>query len=95
MRSLMRFPGTDGRQFPAGGILAVVCLFSAQGTALAQASLLSVSHDVSHELYKDFNPAFVADWKAETGGAVAVNRSHGGSSRRCRLSPGSTRTSSR
>ena len=51
-------------------------------TVLAQTTtLLNVSYDVSRELYKDINPAFIADWKAKTGEAIAVNQSHGGSSK--------------
>ena len=49
--------------------------------ALAQTTLLNVSYDVSRELYKDINPAFIADWKAKTGETLTVNQSHGGSSR--------------
>ena len=36
---------------------------------------------MSRELYKDINPAFIADWKAKTGETIAVNQSHGGSSK--------------
>jgi sulfate transport system substrate-binding protein len=43
-------------------------------------ALLNVSYDVARELYKDINPAFVADWKAKTGESLTVNQSHGGSS---------------
>jgi sulfate/thiosulfate transport system substrate-binding protein len=81
MRFLMRSRATGGRQLLAGGILAVACLLLASASALAQTSLLNVSYDVSRELYKDINPAFVADWKAKTGEAVTVNQSHGGSSK--------------
>ena len=48
---------------------------------LAQTTLLNVSYDVSRELYKDINPAFIADWKAKTGETITVNQSHGGSSK--------------
>lgn len=48
---------------------------------LAQTAILNVSYDVSRELYKDINPAFIADWKAKTGEAATVNQSHGGSSK--------------
>ena len=50
-------------------------------TALAQTTLLNVSYDVARELYKDINPAFIADWQAKTGETLVVNQSHGGSSR--------------
>jgi sulfate/thiosulfate transport system substrate-binding protein len=46
----------------------------------AETTLLNVSYDVSRELYKAINPAFVAHWMAKTGEAVRVNQSHGGSS---------------
>ena len=49
--------------------------------ARADARILNVSYDVARELYKDINPAFVADWKAKTGETVVVNQSHGGSSK--------------
>jgi sulfate transport system substrate-binding protein len=47
----------------------------------AESTLLNVSYDVSRELYKDINPAFVAQWKAKTGEALTINQSHGGSSK--------------
>jgi sulfate transport system substrate-binding protein len=56
-------------------------LFLISATAFAQGTLLNVSYDVSRELYKDINPAFIADWKAKTGETVTVNQSHGGSSK--------------
>jgi sulfate transport system substrate-binding protein len=49
--------------------------------AQAQTTLLNVSYDVSRELYKDINPAFVAEWKAKTGETVTIRQSHGGSSK--------------
>ncbi|MCA0406265.1 MAG: sulfate ABC transporter substrate-binding protein [Proteobacteria bacterium] len=45
-------------------------------------TLLNVSYDVARELYKDINPAFIAKWAKDKGGeVVAVNQSHGGSSK--------------
>jgi sulfate/thiosulfate transport system substrate-binding protein len=64
-----------------GAAVAVGCALAMAGAAVAQASLLNVSYDVSRELYKDINPAFAAVWKARTGEAIAINQSHGGSSR--------------
>jgi sulfate transport system substrate-binding protein len=49
--------------------------------ARADTTLLNVSYDVSRELYREINPAFVAHWKARTGETVTVNQSHGGSSK--------------
>ena len=65
----------------AGGILGAGCLFLMSAAAFAQGAILNVSYDVSRELYKDINPAFIADWKAKTGDTVTVNQSHGGSSK--------------
>ena len=47
----------------------------------AQTTMLNASYDVSRELYKDINPAFVASYKASSGQGVTVNQSHGGSSK--------------
>lgn len=43
--------------------------------------LLNASYDVSRELYKDINAAFIADWKKKTGEPVTINQSHGGSTK--------------
>lgn len=53
---------------------------------LAQASdtLLNVSYDVARGFYKDFNPAFIADYKSKTGQTIKVEQSHGGSSKQAR-----------
>ncbi len=49
--------------------------------AIAQSPLLNVSYDVSRELYKDINPAFVQSWRERSGENLNINQSHGGSSR--------------
>ncbi|MBL8444348.1 MAG: sulfate ABC transporter substrate-binding protein, partial [Zoogloeaceae bacterium] len=49
--------------------------------ASAQTKLLNVSYDVSRELYKDINPAFSEAYQRQTGKAVSVDQSHGGSSK--------------
>ncbi|KQQ36147.1 thiosulfate transporter subunit [Duganella sp. Leaf126] len=46
--------------------------------------LLNASYDVARELFKEINPAFVADYKKTTGETVDVNQSHGGSSKQAR-----------
>jgi len=50
----------------------------------AEAELLNVSYDVARELYKDINPAFIADYKKKTGETVVIKQSHGGSSKQAR-----------
>ncbi|MGB4674266.1 MAG: sulfate ABC transporter substrate-binding protein [Azovibrio sp.] len=49
--------------------------------ALADTTLLNVSYDVSRELYKDINPAFIAQWQARHKERLSINQSHGGSSK--------------
>ena len=50
----------------------------------ADVQLLNVSYDVARELYKDINPAFIAEWKKSTGETITINQSHGGSSKQAR-----------
>ena len=64
----------------AGGLLAVVLLSGANATA-AEAAILNVSYDVTREFYKEFNTTFAAYWKDKTSNSVAINQSHGGSSK--------------
>jgi sulfate/thiosulfate transport system substrate-binding protein len=51
------------------------------GVAHADVTLLNVSYDVTREFYKDYNPVFIKHWKDTTGESIAVNQSHGGSSK--------------
>ncbi|MDR5839076.1 sulfate ABC transporter substrate-binding protein [Caballeronia sp. LZ034LL] len=50
------------------------------GVAHADTTLLNVSYDVTRELYKDIDSAFIADYKKKTGETVSVRQSHGASS---------------
>lgn len=61
-----------------GALLPVLPAFA------APAELLNVSYDVARELYKDVNPAFIADWKKSTGEDIVIKQSHGGSSKQAR-----------
>jgi sulfate transport system substrate-binding protein len=54
------------------------------GASAADAQLLNVSYDVARELYKEINPAFIADYKKTSGETVTINMSHGGSSKQAR-----------
>ncbi|SAL72795.1 sulfate-binding protein [Caballeronia peredens] len=53
---------------------------SMAGGAHADTTLLNVSYDVTRELYKDIDSAFVADYAKKTGETVSVRQSHGASS---------------
>jgi sulfate transport system substrate-binding protein len=50
----------------------------------AETTLLSVSYDPTREFYKEFNEAFAADWKANTGETITIKQSHGGSGKQAR-----------
>ena len=65
---------------PLLGLLAGLTIIAA-GPAQADATLLNVSYDVSRELYKEINPAFVAHWQKTAGEKLTINQSHGGSSK--------------
>ena len=60
------------------------------GVALAASSLtgaqtlLNASYDVAREFYKDYNAAFVANYKKTTGKDVKIDQAHGGSSAQAR-----------
>ncbi|HEX4024124.1 MAG TPA: sulfate ABC transporter substrate-binding protein [Steroidobacteraceae bacterium] len=47
--------------------------------AAARVTLLNVSYDATRELYQAIDPAFAAQWLAQTGQQVRVLQSHGGS----------------
>ena len=66
-------------------LLASIAALAWQATvASAEPVLLNVSYDVTRELFKDINPAFAAQWKKDSGEAVTIKQSHGGSSSQAR-----------
>jgi sulfate/thiosulfate transport system substrate-binding protein len=65
--------------------LIIVCLFAVTGVGwAADVTLLNVSYDPTRELYKEYDAAFVAYWKAKTGDTVTIRQSHGGSAKQAR-----------
>ena len=64
--------------------IALALLLGASPWAQAAGPLLNVSYDVSREFFKDYNAAFIKHWKASAGEDLAVNQSHGGSSKQAR-----------
>ncbi len=64
-------------------IIAALALAAAAGAASAQ-TLLNVSYDVAREFYKDYNAAFIANYKKTTGKDVKIDQSHAGSSAQAR-----------
>ena len=59
-------------------------LLLAAGSAASAQTLLNVSYDVAREFYKDYNAAFVANYKKTTGKDVKIDQSHAGSSAQAR-----------
>ena len=68
-------------RFGAAAVIVAVSLPSPQAASAQDTALLNVSYDVSRELYKDINPAFIGHYKSAAGADVAVNQSHGGSTK--------------
>jgi sulfate transport system substrate-binding protein len=77
----MKTPLLSRRWLLALALGAAALPFSARA---ADVELLNVSYDVARELYKDVNPAFIAEWKKSTGETVNIKQSHGGSSKQAR-----------
>jgi sulfate/thiosulfate transport system substrate-binding protein len=72
------------RTFLFSALLAGAVQFGGLGFAYADTTLLNVSYDPTRELYKAFNEAFAAKWKADTGETVTIQQSHGGSGKQAR-----------
>lgn len=66
----------------AGTLLALV--LAAATAVAAEVSILNVSYDPTRELYAEFNKAFQAHYKKQTGDNVVIRSSHGGSSKQAR-----------
>lgn len=64
--------------------LAIGALAAPFAASAAEVELLNVSYDVARELYKEINPAFIAEYKQKTGETVVIKQSHGGSSKQAR-----------
>ncbi|MCC6072067.1 sulfate ABC transporter substrate-binding protein [Massilia sp. GCM10020059] len=64
--------------------LALSALALPFSASAAEVELLNVSYDVARELYKEINPAFIAEYKKTTGEDVSIKQSHGGSSKQAR-----------
>ena len=68
----------------AAALLTAAIAVSPMSAAHADTTLLNVSYDPTRELYKDFNAAFAAKWKADTGETITIQSSHGGSGKQAR-----------
>ncbi|EFG37100.1 sulfate transport system substrate-binding protein [Brucella sp. NVSL 07-0026] len=70
--------------FALSAFVAVASLAGMIEVGHADQTLLNVSYDPTRELYKDYNAAFAAHWKAQTGENVTIRSSHGGSGKQAR-----------
>ena len=61
-----------------------IFLAAAVAARAGDVALLNVSYDVTREFYQEFNAAFAAVWKRESGDRLTVRQSHGGSSKQVR-----------
>jgi sulfate/thiosulfate-binding protein len=70
----------------ARNVLALTFAASCAAVGLAQSpvKLLNVSYDPTREFYQEVNTAFAKQWQAQTGQAVTINQSHGGSGKQAR-----------
>lgn len=65
-------------------LLALGFTWAASVASAKDITLLNVSYDPTREFYVEFNQAFAAKWKAETGANVTINQSHGGAGKQAR-----------
>lgn len=74
----------DRRSFLIGTTAATGVLGLGLGAARAATDFLNVSYDPTRELYQAYNEAFAKYWKAQGGGDVTFQQSHGGSGKQGR-----------
>jgi sulfate transport system substrate-binding protein len=63
---------------------AVAAILALTGLTASAQTLLNASYDVAREFYKDYNAAFIANYKKTTGKDVKIDQAHGGSSAQAR-----------
>jgi sulfate transport system substrate-binding protein len=81
--STHHYPSTRTRILHAALLLGCA-LLGAPVAEAAKVTLLNASYDPTRELYLDYNKAFAAYWKAQSGDDVVVRQSHGGSGKQAR-----------
>lgn len=86
MSKTQKISGLAWRNLGAvAAVVVAVGLIAAKNLhASAAEPLLNVSYDPTRELYQSIDKQFVAKYQAETGAAVSIKQSHGGSSRQSR-----------
>jgi sulfate transport system substrate-binding protein len=74
----------NGKSLLFTAALAAMIQFGGLAFAFADQTLLNVSYDPTRELYKEFDAAFAAKWKKDTGETVTIRTSHNGSGAQAR-----------
>ena len=64
--------------------IAIAALLAVSGLSVSAQTLLNASYDVAREFYKDYNAAFIANYKKTSGKDIKVDQAHGGSSAQAR-----------
>ena len=64
--------------------IAAAALLAVSGLNVSAQTLLNASYDVAREFYKDYNAAFVVNYKKTTGKDIKIDQAHGGSSAQAR-----------
>ena len=59
-------------------------MLAVSGFNVSAQTLLNASYDVAREFYKEYNAAFVANYKKTTGKDLKIDQAHGGSSAQAR-----------
>jgi sulfate transport system substrate-binding protein len=65
-------------------LLAALLAASSSASANGALELLNVSYDPTRELWRELNASFIPQYEKETGVAIAIKQSHGGSSSQAR-----------
>ena len=64
--------------------IAAAALLAVSGLTVSAQTMLNASYDVAREFYKEYNSAFVANYKKTTGKDLKIDQAHGGSSAQAR-----------
>ena len=64
--------------------ITLATVLALSGLSVSAQTLLNASYDVAREFYKDYNAAFIANYKKTTGKDVKIDQAHGGSSAQAR-----------
>ena len=75
---------TAARILAWSGLVAALALGTVITASAQSRTLTNVSYDPTREFYEEYNQVFAAHWQAETGEAVTIQTTHGGSGAQAR-----------